>query len=120
MSKKHNRCPVCGETPRNRKASGITKGVGRKQKEIIMCLKREGVLPHIELADALGHEVTSLAVRISSLSIRGLVTVVSVGDGPKYYRGWENKTYKLTMKGHGYARELRAQRTERMRAKLGR
>lgn len=120
MGNDHSRCPVCGETPRNRKASGITKGVGRKQKEIIMCLKREGALPHLELASALGHEVTSLAVRMSSLNIRGLVTVVAEGIASQYYRRWENKTYKLTMKGHGYARELRAQRTERMRAKLGR
>lgn len=120
MSKHHNRCPVCGEIPRTRKDSGVTKGIGRKQKEIIMCLKREGLLPHIELADALGHEPTPLAVRMSSLNERGLIAIMAK-DNPenKYYRRWENKSYKLTMKGHRYAKELRVQRSKRMRAKLG-
>ncbi len=120
MSKHHSRCPVCGEIPRTRKDSGVTKGIGRKQKEIIMCLKREGLLPHTELADALGHEPTPLAVRMSSLNERGLVTVVAEGGTEqKYYRRWENKSYRLTMKGHRYAKQLRVQRSERMRAKLG-
>ena len=109
MSKHHNRCPVCGEIPRTRKDSGVTKGIGRKQKEIIMCL-----------ADALGHEPTPLAVRMSSLDERGLIAIMAKDEpDKKYYRRWENKSYKLTMKGHRYAKELRVQRSKRMRAKLG-